>query len=118
MGFGTLSPASRMRMPSPPQNRTTFIVQSSAPGSSGGAGSGEPEGCVEAAGRQEILDATQANVSFEPLGRQPLLHAPLVQLLHATPHGPFRGEPRDTRCQFVAVDAITSRIRATALAVL
>src|SRR5947207_2234152 len=97
IGFGTFSPASRIRIPSPPQNSTTFIEIPFQP--SPGRYSDRDPAQVSPAHRrvepprvQQLPDFRQSNVSRKHLLREPVPREVLVELLDPTADGPVRAE--------------------------
>src|SRR4029079_4337038 len=116
------SPASRIRMPRPPQNSTTFISELSwkeflhlLDGRYGGL---PPQCRIEPPVGQMRLDALQSNVLPEHVRRETVSRELRVQFLDARAHRPFGLEARNVLAQLVAVDAIASRVWAAALHVL
>src|SRR4051812_3477524 len=116
MGFGTLSPASRILIPRPPQNSTTFIVRSSRPDRSRDRRRRWTQGGIQPTARERFLDPIQPNVTCQAIAGQPFTHATLVQFLHPVPHGPFRAEAH-ARGHLVTSDPVTSRIGTATLLV-
>src|SRR5438093_12200406 len=99
IGLGTFSPTSRIRIPRPPQNSTTFIAACPPPL--------PPDSHRHRANRppaharikppvvQELLNARKPHVAGERLPRQSVPGEALIQLLDTPADGPLRSKRRN-----------------------
>src|SRR5262245_50685382 len=114
MGFGTFSPASRIRMPRPPQNRTTFIDASSCIVAdrvrSNGHRTLPSQRGIEAAIAEQLLDSRQPHIARKHPGRQSVLDEVRVKLFGTPTNGPFSAEVGNMLCQLLATHPIASWI--------
>src|SRR3990172_1796820 len=113
IGLGTFSPASRIRVPRPPQNSTTFIVPSSC-GHWRGSPSQRP---IETAAAHVLLDFPQPKILRESLPRQPVLDESRREFLDPATDRPPRAVAGNCLRQLVAIDPIASGIGSTAVAI-
>src|SRR5690349_8320300 len=119
IGFGRFSPASRMRIPRPPQNRTTFIcvLYENAIRSDRSDRCPPTQRRVQTPVLQVSLNPLQTHVFPEHLSRQTKLCGARVQLLDPSPDRPLRLERRKVRTELLAADPIAAGIRAAPLQV-
>src|SRR5262245_41973123 len=117
IGFGTFSPASRIRMPRPPQNRTTFIGECPRAIESGHAHRHGPAAkiVVKPPLAKPCLDALQPGESVELFAGEAIAYVRLVELLDTALHRPLGAETRQVTADLVAVHAIAARVGAAAL---
>src|SRR3954470_11459515 len=118
IGFGVFSPASRIRIPSPPQNSTTFISTSPELVGRTSDRDGLPaQRAVEAIVALKILNSLQTHVVGKHLAREPdALHL-IVQFFDSAPDRPLGAEAQ-LRGDFVAVHTVAPRVWTTAVGVL
>src|SRR5579859_7907341 len=107
IGFGTFSP-SRMRRPSPPQNKTTFIA---VPSPDHGFRALPAQLAVQPSRRHQFLDAIDSLVAGELLRRQPVPDESFIELVRAAPDVPLGAEPRNRARELAAIHAVAARIR-------
>src|SRR5207249_10135370 len=99
LGLGTFSPTSRIRIPRPPQNSTTFIAACPPPlpPDSHRHRTNRPpaHASIKPPLVQELLDARKPHVAGEPLPRQSVPDKALIQLLDAPADSPLGVKRRD-----------------------
>src|SRR5690349_17923504 len=102
-----------MRMPSPPQNRTTFMSDPRAvdnPALRRHRCGARPQHRIDTALVQQRLDPREPDVVGEHFPGQAVPDVAAVQLLHSAPYRPLGLEARDMARELVAVDLVTARI--------
>src|SRR5438552_4127020 len=119
IGFGTFSPASRIRMPRPPQNNTTFIALSLPPEASDRdlAHRAPAHARIEPPRAQEIGNPPEPHVIRKHISRQSVLREALVELFDAAADRPLGPEAGQMPRQLAAVDPVASRVWAAAFGV-
>src|SRR5438105_4267356 len=103
MGLGTFSPASRIRIPRPPQKSTTFIGENlrDCVGSLDHDGCPPPKRPVQPIVALQLLDSAQPDVMGEHVARESQAFEALEQLHNSPPNGPFRSKSRQGRRHLV-----------------